>query len=490
MDDKKRLTKRYFTDLINLFFSEDSYFLLSIFKELRSRSLFDDGCDEKCAQLIQLLIHWLVNSQNTMESLDELAGIPGFSSFQGRLEEYMARLDIIDADRERARQSIAQIAQFTLSELESILDDQETQEKLIDYLEMRDGGNGVEQVNVPMQESDEQLADMFYQEEVQRALSSIDKYENMKSWEINKAEYFEDWRKCSQDIKSLSMMHGNKEVETIADRIYRIVGIHLSSDTRPSHKMNRMLNSGKYAIVHFMDNGNGQQDIVRIIGSFDKYINDVEDSLFNDHAAMADENEVENEHLEIADEVSRIAKASLEEDIALPGEDDPELTSLVGEILENQNGVSRENNEYNVGDRERSERDSYVKDTRFVKESSPYVDLIKRAMGDLKLNAYNYSALEDLELASSSLKGCALKFGYEDLSALPDTMENIAIILMNKKQPISPAIFPVIQDVIHFIRNFAEVDVAYERINVLLDKLNTYIDDILVKQDFSEFTSF
>jgi hypothetical protein len=428
-----------------------------------------------------------------MESLDELARIPGFTSFQGHLEEYMARLDIIDADRERARQSIAQIAQFTLSELVSILDDQETQERLIDYVEMRDG---VEQVNVPMQESDEQLVDRFYQEEVQRALSNIEKYESMKSWEINKAEYFEDWRKCSQDIKSLSMMHGNKEVETIADRIYRIVGIHLSSDTRPSHKMNRVLNSGKHAIVHFMDNGNGQQDIVRVIGSFDKYINDVEDSLFSEDVSLADENEAENEnnndneHLEIADEVSRIAKASLEEEITLPGEDDPELTSLVGEILENQNGVSRGNSAYNVGDRERIDRDSYVKDTRFVKESSPYVDLIKRAIGDLKLNAYNYSALEDLELASSSLKGCALKFGYEDLSALPDTMENIAIILMNKKQPISSDIFPVIQDVIHFIRNFAEVDVAYERINVLLDKLNTYIDDILVKQDFSEFTSF
>lgn len=88
---------------------------------------------------------------------------------------------------------------------------------------------------------------------------------------------------------------------------------------------------------------------------------------------------------------------------------------------------------HNVGVTEQTEEiqpagdEEILMDSTFHSEAALYYKIIMNAVSQLKKEANLQSAMEDIELASSSLRQLALKFGMEKIAMLPELVESISI---------------------------------------------------------------
>ena len=96
----------------------------------------------------------------------------------------------------------------------------------------------------------------------------------------------------------------------------------------------------------------------------------------------------------------------------------------------------------------------------------------------LTQNNNDESALEDLELASSSLKSHAMKFGFEKLSKLPHTIEDIAIESMGQKSEVPTKILHTIAEAVILLQTFVDDAISREKYKTILYKLNQYLKKI------------
>ncbi len=464
------MTKRYFKDLIDIYFHRDSYFSLCLSKAMNHSISFDESHDEHLLTLIHIFINQLIEAEHASAELDNLSALLGFQGLIDRMEKFANQIELIGSDVEKTKHSITAFARFFLNEVKTRVQNENAQKSLMGYLGLGKAYYIPEKMTVPG--SNERLLDKFFQEEIAKALKSVEKYDSLKSWELNKEDYYRDWEKCSQEIKSLALMHGNHEIEALADRIHKLVGIYSSANMKPNFKTKKILTNGKNAIFECMLNKNYMASLRSMLISFDQYLLDIEGRVLNEES---DEEKIstESEGLLLQEDC-----ASPELELKIPGEDDPELLSLIDEISKVRNNGEKE---FNIIPGPGNGNHA------FAKENMHLIKLIRRAVSDLSENKCDLSALEDLELASSSLKGSALKHGYEELSELPDTIENIAIVLMDKKLPISTSILNIIIETMELIENFANTSSSLEKSKIILDELNLYIDLLFKQKDQERF---
>ncbi len=134
------------------------------------------------------------------------------------------------------------------------------------------------------------------------------------------------------------------------------------------------------------------------------------------------------------------------EDFRLPGEDDEELLALIREVRSHSERLSREGNapetsesrgEEQVESETAAEPAEVSPTTRLgygphAQEAALYLRVMRGALTALRTNPTKRSALEDLDLAASSLKNILKKLGDTKLWAVPSALSATATVLMEK----------------------------------------------------------
>ena len=90
----------------------------------------------------------------------------------------------------------------------------------------------------------------------------------------------------------------------------------------------------------------------------------------------------------------------------------------------------------------------------FQKEAVLYYKILLNAISQLKNEEKIQAALEDIELAGSSLKYLAQKFGMEKIALLPELVESISIVTNKNFIKLPPSILQGMEDGINLLKGF------------------------------------
>ncbi len=99
----------------------------------------------------------------------------------------------------------------------------------------------------------------------------------------------------------------------------------------------------------------------------------------------------------------------------------------------------------------------------FQQEAALYYKILSSAFSQLKNEEKVQMALEDIELASSSLKHMAQKFGMERLAILPELVETISIIANKHVIKIPSAILQGMEDGINLLKGFDVTNIDHKK---------------------------
>jgi len=194
-----------------------------------------------------------------------------------------------------------------------------------------------------------------------------------------------------------------------------------------------------------------------------------------EYPTLPEKSEEETEGLIIEKSISTNIDEYIGKDIQLfepPGEDedDEELLKLIQETNTPNNNTSAENLfevekieekeplELNTvqEDQQNNEDDEHaaLTNTIFHQEAVLYYKILVNAISQLKNEEKLRSSLEDMELASSSLKQLAQKFALEKIALLPELMESISIQAYNQNMNLPLSILQSIEDGVSLLKEF------------------------------------
>ncbi|MBN2010595.1 hypothetical protein JW960_14710 [candidate division KSB1 bacterium] len=364
-----------------------------------------------------------------------------------------------------------------------------------------------------------------YKNEILESLKLIEKHksiqENVKSF----VAFLNKWEKVGQQIKLTAMMYGFDDVEAIATRIIRVVNYHRASDATPVCDYTaKLLNFGTEKIIDSVNKQQTKQPLIDVLSRFDAYLKNPK-SVITANMPFSEPEDLKQTTLnetkepindlsiaEINQNTSNDDTVATEDDRAdiefkLPGEDDPELLALIEEISNHKDSevaVDEFEDDDEIFEKidiidepnspQNAHQASIIKETThanpehaqvvnkiFNFETSLYFRLINNALKILSDNNSDESALEDLELAASSLKTHALKFGFEKLSELPHIIEEIAIETIELKNGIPEIVLGTIAEAIILLQTFVDNDENRDNYKSILFEMNYHLQ-YLIKQ--------
>jgi len=169
-------------------------------------------------------------------------------------------------------------------------------------------------------------------------------------------------------------------------------------------------------------------------------------------------------------------------------EEDEDLMDLIKEISTSMAATShQEDGTINPGDTsfEKDEARAQNKDDYsteiFYKEGLLFIQVILNAIERLKEQANDSSPLEDIELASSSLKILANKCYFEKIAFLPELIESICIKVKKINQPLPQPILDKIKESVLLLKEFDPTDEGDEsKLQVIVSALRTYYSDTII----------
>ena len=352
-------------------------------------------------------------------------------------------------------------------------------------------------------------------------LHTLDDIRKMATENVATPTYWKLWHKNAQQLRLTSMMYGHDEIEAVANRLLRIID-HASKQGLPaSHYTQELFEQATDVIRRFVQEALQADEMAGLIAAFDRLLVNSGDITAKNEAVRLKTSkkipDASNKFQLNGGNAGKILEAGIENqpnitkpddsEFKLPGEDDPELLSLIREISTNRQQFEHDMADVStssgtdkkdeaVADQIMQDQDDIVPDaihpatsnkqahivnTIFNYETALYFKLINRALKVLNDTPDDESALEDLELASSSLKSHALIFGYEKLSELPGTIEQIAGTVIEQGGEIPNDILVIIGETIVLLQTFIDNAEYREKYKTLLYDLNKYLQK-LIKQ--------
>lgn len=522
-----------YSQLMNILFHPNSYFSLCISKNLNKEFLFDNPQQDVSKDVKTYFILRLIEADDTADELLKLSDLHDSISLYDAFEDYVKNIQLDSNDKAELKKSISEASKFFLSKLDQVLQDQTMLSNLNDYLQSnysRYSNDSTSEDNTStttktgkikspgLALTESEMLERFYREEIVSAFDIVNRYNNGALKEAKEHTFYSDWLSMAQEIKTLSMMIGQHEVEAIADRIYRLTNILRSSKTKISDDTINILKHGQRAIHSITMHGESNDDVVSTLSSFDTYILRVEKSFLDNTNSYSPNINLSNLDINNHNDISEINDNGHEEseehqdetktgpiDFKIPGEDDPELLVLIKEItgshkLDNNGRDSDCTASATESDFSESNKpnDSHVDSTEFVnneaddlendiendidikyflEESGIYFKLTKDSIEELYRDRYSESALENLELASSCLKSQTIKFGFEEISDIPKKIESLVTYSIDKNIKLTPPILETIKEAVQLLESYNQ-DSIFNNRNHILHKLNHHYHDL------------
>ena len=346
------------------------------------------------------------------------------------------------------------------------------------------------------------LLNHYFEREISRLLKPLAIYSNKSMAFYSNVDFIRRIQENFLQIQELAMYHGYEEVEAISTRISKLMATILSTNHNIDEPIIQLIYDAKAAIEKNLFHQHAVDDLGDLLDRFDyweaRLQATVKSQQQKSHFSLESENpetssfEINPSYHKIEDLPSNTLQKRKESPIFsgfkteevfneavdrvnLQSDDDEALLKFVQEvdlpdISSNQShspdwpGEDRDNGteenhpaeEMVQQDRE-DELDGYDASTIdvFQKEAALYYKILQSAIIQLKNEEKVQAALEDIELAGSSLKYLAQKFGMEKLALLPELMESISI-LTNEHIIKMPA--PILQGIEEGVQLLTEFD--------------------------------
>ena len=506
-----------YKELINLFFNSKSFFFFVISDMLKKKVGHESLINTDIVFLIQNLVNKLVEAEDAYSELEKLSKCQAFDSFINKFIEFISSLALNGSDEEKRKELIASVSQYFLEQLVIITRDVRAQQDLASYLDLR--LNFLPQNNYKLNSKSKNLLPKRSKRENKKSSSDFERLrENFKNEviktldslnqvyengpEIN-SKFLLSWQKHFEHLKFISMLNGFEDIEAISDRMLRIAEIYFKKNNAKLSELNDLYAFAIESIQMIAKDSNGQINIISVLRTLDHFL---ETGEFN--GRIAEDRQVRNSEDDFNEILTKENNSSQyidnvddnngnDIDFKLPGEDDPELLALLNEISGSnkqsttekvdqtdrikeitEKGVNRKKQgalkEKPIRLKNESENTVDLNIKIFIEETALFFKLIKSALVTLNEDPEDESSLEDLELASHSLKTEAMKLGFEKLSKIPQLIEDIAKYAIAHKLHLPNHMLNTISKAIVLLQSVKKDEKDREKFRQIQKELHTY----------------
>ena len=449
-DDLKTATEdQFYYELINRFFNPKSYFYYCIATYLNRPSLITHNPEASTTKLISQLIDFLIKSKKTIADLKEITHIKGFESTYKNIENQILRYDIKSLDQIQGKKAINKIAlSFLRDTYQALSTNPKSGKTLILYIEIKSqlrnllfGSNGKHKKSNPLKTIE---SNSTFSDNSQIQLSNEpSNFTTQNSCSEPGNDHSKDLKNETQDRQFKREMQnsspqpeqergGNFEINTSFKEF------NISEDRSTDWINTPDIFSGLLTQSNSSQDGNDEivipgddddEELLKLIQEIDSYKDSIPLKNFSDIKEM---------------NKAKSLDIPLMENLASPGQTKGD---------ENSESKTAPDNELEP-DKEQGVFFDEPTIKLFQQEAVLYYKILSNAVMQLKSDDKIQSALEDIELASSSLEHLAQKFGMEKLALLPELMESISNLA--NKHIITPPIQIIqgIEDGVNLLKEF------------------------------------
>lgn len=447
-DDYKTATDdQFYFELINRFFNPGSYFYYCIATYLNRPSLITNNPEAPTIKFMSQLIEFLIKSKKTTADLKEIALIKGFEHTYKNLENQILRYDLKSLDQIQLKKAIQKVALSLLKDIYQVLIAQPKSQKTLSlYIEIKsklrtllNGSNGkhtnnnsretIEPNSMLPDDSLVQLSNELPNDAIKDSRAELTKEDTqdlinrLQNTPSREKEPYSPSEPEQENSGSFEINTSFKEFKATASRATRANTPSIFSGLLA--ESNRSQENADEIIIPGEDD---DEELLKLIQEIDSYKESLPLKNFVEIKEMKNTNAYD---------------IPLMQNIASPIQtksDEKESKQYREEKLESDKepGIFFDESTTKI----------------FQQEAVLYYKILANAITQLKDDEKIQSALEDIELASSSLKHLAQKFGMEKLALLPELMESISSL--SNKHVIKPPdqIMLGIEDGINLIQEF------------------------------------
>lgn len=347
------------------------------------------------------------------------------------------------------------------------------------------------------------LLENYFEKEIARLLKPLTKYSNETSEFYTNSDFIKQIYEIFSHIHELALYHGYEEVEVISERVAELLLSVLTMKRSINQPIIRLIYDSKAAVEKHIFHHQNLDNLKELLNSLDHFIVNLNSQEvikeLNKNVQISSPEDEKSTGFEINTSFNKLlqscnasnqkinkssifssihAETSRSENVAeheLSEEDDEELLKLIQEINSTQeyspaqditeikdiknsesqitvqmDNISPENHQVN-----NNNSDFFINEI-FQQEAALCYKILLNAVSNLKNEEKAQSALEDLELASSSLKHLAQKFSMEKFALLPELIESISITA-NKQIIMLPSL--ILQGIENGVNLLKEFDV-------------------------------
>ncbi len=380
-------------ELINRFFNSKSYFYHCLKTELLNKESSQKHFDPFALETVNRLIDWLLNSKSLLQDLREISQIKGFRDFYYTFETKISDYNFKDMSREYVKDSIKNIALYSLQKWIDVCSDEDNRNRLLSYLDLKqrlrsllmnyngsdkfidkklipqiehkthiDRSDTAQKDELPEEilstQSDENLAyQKFFIDEINKMFAQLtdkmgDVFENPDNFNKIKDAFYK--------VNELAKFHEYTEVEQLSDSVLGLLTQIERNNTVLTANDFDLIVAVKNGILHYITHQDNLADLNLVKKKIEKRVYNISDQHSADTAfesrgteQEADDDDNQQTEYNTYDKDKKLKK-SLENEkpyskkvgeieaheilkndmlqFTLPGEDDEDLMQLIQEI--------------------------------------------------------------------------------------------------------------------------------------------------------------
>lgn len=446
-DDIKTATEdQFYYELINRFFHPRSYFFNCLTNYLNRPLSIANNPETSTIKVLGEFIEFLTTSKKAAQDLLEITQIKDFEYIYSNLKNQIIRYDLRSLEQPQLKKAIQHIALSLLKDIYLILKNNEKNCKTLTlYIEIKsklrdllNGSNGkhpnknlipsIEKLSAePSCETDNQLSARSSSYPAENISSEL----NIDNINTNRIHSFENSAEKEKGSSFEINTSYNEFKQASSRSIHKpnsgSIFFDLHSESNTIKKKNNN---------HILIPGDDDEEVLKLIQEIDSCKECLPLKNF------MEPEDIKNTNSPVSSPMDNINQ---ERDEQCPEDVDVE------EFIDD-NDKDKDKNSDDDDDDEIIFDESTNK--IFQQEAVLYYKILSGAISQLKNDDKIPSALEDIELASSSLKHLAQKFGMEKLALLPELIESISMLSDNHSFSFPSSILQGIEDAINLLKKF------------------------------------
>jgi len=353
----------------------------------------------------------------------------------------------------------------------------------------------------------------FFEKQVAQLLQPLAIFSNKPSELYTDSDFIKQIQESFSQIQELAMYHGYEELEAISGGIAQLMLTVISMKQPINQQIMGLIYDAKAAIEKYIFHHQRIDNLKNLLNNIDRCILQLNQSVTTNENRSHEQNSLpgpEKENIgsfEINTSYNNFHESSLTSiqkknspsifsglncqnnhseninELNEPSEDDEELLKLIQDVNLNQESSLPKNlaeieafeeienaepqilpsAENNSQQNDQDQTVNFDESTNqiFQREAVLYFKILSSAIAQLKNEEKVQSALEDIELASSSLKQLAQKFAMEKLALLPELIESISILANKHIIKLPSSILQGIEDGVNLLKEFDLNDIDH-----------------------------